>query len=52
MCGLPPDLAKEVVAARAQLGRFQLVEDAITFGQVSEDYAPMVRDRGIVIADR
>jgi DNA uptake protein ComE-like DNA-binding protein len=51
VCGLPPAMAAGVVEARTRLGRFQLVEDAITFGQVSEEHAPMVRDRGIVIAD-
>jgi DNA uptake protein ComE-like DNA-binding protein len=52
VCGLPPEMAQEVVAARVQLGRFDIVEDAIRFGQVSEDHAPLVRDRGIVVDDR
>ena len=49
--GLPRTVAEQVVAARTQLGRFEIVEDAIRFGDVREDYAPMVRDRGIVVAD-
>jgi hypothetical protein len=53
VCGLPPDLAEEVVASRAALGRFLHVEDAVVYGQIGEEYAPMVRDRGIiVITDR
>ena len=52
VCGLPPEVATAVVEARTRLGRFQLVEDAITFGSVTEDHAPMIRDRGIVIDDR
>ena len=52
LCGLPPHLAASVVAARESLGRFLTVEDAIVYGQVSEDHAPMVRDLGIVVADR
>ena len=52
VCGLPRDLAKEVVASRATLGRFLNVEDAIVFGQIGEEYAPVVRDRGIIVADR
>jgi DNA uptake protein ComE-like DNA-binding protein len=52
VCGLPRNLAEEVVASRAALGRFMQVEDAIVYGQIGEDYAPMVRDRAIVIADR
>jgi Protein of unknown function (DUF2510) len=51
-CGLPLDLAEAVVASRVALGRFLDVEDAIVFGEIGEDYAPMVRDRGIIIADR
>ena len=52
VCGLPLNLAEEVVASRATLGRFLSVEDAIVFGQIGEEYAPMIRDRGIIIADR
>ena len=52
LCGLPLNLAQAVVAARTELGLFINVEDAIVFGQVGEDYAPMIRDRGIVITDR
>jgi len=52
MCGLPRDQAEAVVASRDALGRFLTVEDAIVFGQVGEDYAPMVLDRGIIISDR
>lgn len=52
VCGLPRNHAEEVVAARATLGRFMHVEDAIVYGQIGEEYAPMVRDRAIVIADR
>lgn len=52
VCGLPRNVAEEVVASRAALGRFEHVEDAIRFGQIGEEYAPMVRDRGIVVADR
>lgn len=52
VCGLPHEVAEGVVASRASLGRFLQVEDAIVFGQISEDYTPMIRDRGIVIADR
>ena len=52
ICGLPREQAEAVVAARASLGRFLTVEDAVVFGQIGEDYASMVRDRGIVIADR
>lgn len=51
-CGLPLSIAEDVVAARATLGRFVSVDDAIVFGQIAEEYAPMVRDRGIIIADR
>jgi Protein of unknown function (DUF2510)/Helix-hairpin-helix motif len=52
ICGLPHNLAEAVVTVRDQMGRFLAVEDAIIFGQISEDLAPLVRDRGIVIADR
>ena len=52
VCGLPRNLAEEVVASRATLGHFVNVEDAIVFGQIGEEYAPMVRDRGIIVADR
>ncbi len=52
LCGLPRNYAEEVVASRATLGRFMHVEDAIVYGQIGEEYAPMVRDRAIVIADR
>jgi hypothetical protein len=52
VCGLPRDVAEEVVASRAALGHFEHVEDAIRFGQVGEEYEPLVRDRGIVVADR
>ena len=52
VCGLPPEMAEAVVVARADLGRFQSVEDVIMFGQIGEEHVPMVRDRGIVIADR
>lgn len=52
VCGLPRTVAKEVVASRATLGRFVNVEDAIVFGQIGEEYALMVRDRGIIVADR
>ena len=51
VCGLPGNLAEGVVAARASLGRFMHVEDAILYGQIGEEYAPMVRDRAVVIAD-
>lgn len=37
MCGLPRDLAEEVVASRATLGRFLHVEDAVVYGQVGEE---------------
>ena len=52
VCGLPRNVAEEVVASRATLGRFVNVEDAIVFGRIGEEYAPMVRDRGIIVADR
>jgi hypothetical protein len=52
ICRLPREAAGAVVAARARLGRFLQVDDAIAFGQVSEEHVPMVRDRGIVIAER
>ncbi len=52
ICGLPRNQAEAVVASRDTLGRFLTVDDAIIFGQIGEDYAPMVRDRGIIIADR
>ena len=52
VCGLPRDLAQEVVSSRAALGRFIHVEDAVVYGQIGEEYAPLVRDRAIVIADR
>ena len=52
VCGLPRDVAEAVVESRTALGRFEDVEDAIRFGQIGEEYAPMVRDRGIVVADR
>ncbi|WP_199286976.1 helix-hairpin-helix domain-containing protein [Nocardioides houyundeii] len=52
VCGLPPTMAEQVVTSRATLGRFLHVEDAIVYGQVGEEYAPLIRDRGIVIADR
>jgi hypothetical protein len=51
VCGLPRNLAEEVMAARTSLGRFMHVEDAIVYGQISEEYAPMVRERGIVLPD-
>lgn len=52
MCGLPLDVSQQVVEARADLGRFQTVDDAIVFGQISEEYAAGVRDRGIVVVNR
>lgn len=52
LCGLPRNLAEEVVASRTTLGRFVNVEDAIVFGRIGEEYAPMVRDRGIIVVDR
>lgn len=51
VCGLPRTQAEAVVASRDTLGRFLSVDDVIVFGQISEDHAPMVRDRGIIIAD-
>lgn len=50
-CQLPPAVAESVVAARSSLGRFQVVEDAISLGQVDEYHAVLVRDRGVVIRD-
>jgi hypothetical protein len=50
--GLPPAVAAEVVTSREALGRFMNLEDAIVFGQISEEHAVVVRDRGIVIAER
>jgi hypothetical protein len=52
VCGLPAPMAEAVVASRGALGRFAHVEDAIVYGLVTEDHAPMLRDRGIVIGDR
>ncbi len=52
MCGLPPDVATQVVAARAHLGRFESVDDVIAFGQVADEHAAGLRDRGLVIRDR
>ena len=52
LCGVPRDVAHEVVAARTAIGRFLDVEDAVLYGRVSEDHAPMIRDRGIVIRDQ
>jgi hypothetical protein len=52
LCGLPAEVAEQVVASRSRLGRFLQLEDAIMFGPIGEEYAPLVRDRGIVIADR
>lgn len=52
VCGLPPHVADEVVASRAALGRFLNVEDAVVFGQIGEEHAPIVRERGIILADR
>ena len=51
LCGLSSAAALEVVAARTCLGRFLHVEDAIVYGEVGEDAAALVRDRGIVISD-
>ena len=51
VCGLPPAVAHEVVTARSSLGRFLVVEDAIVYGQVGEEHAPTLRDRGLVITD-
>lgn len=48
-CGLPGDVAQAVVVARTSLGRFLTVDDAIVFGQIGEEHAPTVRDRGIII---
>lgn len=52
MCGLPLDVSQQVVEARADLGGFQSVDDAIAFGQITEEYAAGVRDRGIVVGNR
>lgn len=52
ICGVPPDVARDVVTARSGLGRFLVVEDAIVYGQVGEEHAPALRDRGLVITDR
>lgn len=51
LCLLPRETAAAVVAARARLGKFLQVDDAIAFGQVGQDYVPLLRDRGIVILD-
>lgn len=52
MLGLAPEVATAVVSARTSLGRFLAVEDAISFGSVSEDDVPLLQERGIVISDR
>jgi hypothetical protein len=52
VCGLPREMAERVVAARAELGRFLHVDDAIVYGEIGEEHVPLVRDPGIVIADR
>ena len=52
LCGLPAEVAQQVVESRSALGRFLQLEDAIMFGPVGEEYAAQVRERGIVIADR
>ncbi len=50
ICDVPPSVADNIVSARTSLGRFDQVEDAILFGQVGEEHAALIRDRGIVLA--
>ena len=50
MCELPHGLATEVVQARTAIGRFLHVDDAVVYGNVPEDRAQLLRERGIVIA--
>jgi hypothetical protein len=52
VCGIPHDVAEEVVASRTALGRFLTVEDAIVFGKIGDEHASIVRDRGIIIGER
>ncbi|WP_204163925.1 DUF2510 domain-containing protein [Nocardioides solisilvae] len=52
ICDLPADVAAGVVLARETLGRFTQVEDAVLYGPVPEVHATLLRERGLVIADR
>lgn len=49
VAGLSEEAAQGVVEARQAIGRFLSVDDAIVYGQVSEDQTDLLRERGIVI---
>lgn len=49
LCGLRRDHAARVVDARTAIGRFLSIEDAIVYGQLSEDETELLRERGVVI---
>lgn len=49
VAGLTPGVARSVIEAREAIGRFLSVDDAVVFGQVSEDETDLLRERGIVI---
>ncbi|WP_240770228.1 helix-hairpin-helix domain-containing protein [Nocardioides sp. GY 10127] len=48
-CGLSAEVAGRIVEARARLGRFLQVEDAVLFGDLEEREAAALRERGLVI---
>jgi hypothetical protein len=50
-CGMPRAFAEQVIAARARLGGFVSVEDAIVYGEIPDRHDAVLRDRGIVIDD-
>lgn len=49
VAGLTEHGARDIVEARQKIGRFLTVDDAIVYGQISEDETDLLRERGIVI---
>jgi hypothetical protein len=48
---LPSAVAESLLTARENIGRFGSVEEALLFGNVPENHAQLVRERGIVLPE-